>query len=309
VPCRSSSSGAAFAWLDTGTPESLLQAAQYVELLEQRQGLRVGVPEEIAFRMGFLDAAGLGRAAAELKGRIMATTWPTSWRRRARPVGNPEASEAIRRRGRHLGGAGVHVREHREREHQWRYGKQESPVCSYSPPQLHRDARGYLFESYRFDRLKEAGLPVFVQENQSLSAKGHRSRSALSAACVLRRSWFAPCAGHSSTLRWTSGEVHPHSGSGSPRHCPPENKHQLFIPAGFAHGFCVLEDDTEVLYKCSDYYSGAADQKGVLWSDPDLGIPWPSSAAPLVSDKDRTLLPLRAERSDLPEFGASVFSA
>jgi glucose-1-phosphate thymidylyltransferase len=60
--------GRGFAWLDTGTPESLLQAAQYVELLEQRQGLRIGVPEEIAFRMGFLDAAGLGRAAAELKG-------------------------------------------------------------------------------------------------------------------------------------------------------------------------------------------------------------------------------------------------
>jgi glucose-1-phosphate thymidylyltransferase len=60
--------GRGFAWLDTGTPESLLQAAQYVELLEQRQGLRVGVPEEIAFRMGYLDAAGLARAAAELKG-------------------------------------------------------------------------------------------------------------------------------------------------------------------------------------------------------------------------------------------------
>jgi glucose-1-phosphate thymidylyltransferase len=60
--------GRGFAWLDTGTPESLLQAAQYVELLEQRQGQRVGVPEEIAFRMGFLDAAGLARAAAELKG-------------------------------------------------------------------------------------------------------------------------------------------------------------------------------------------------------------------------------------------------
>jgi glucose-1-phosphate thymidylyltransferase len=60
--------GRGFAWLDTGTPESLLQAAQYVELLEQRQGQRVGVPEEIAFRMGYLDAAGLARAAAELKG-------------------------------------------------------------------------------------------------------------------------------------------------------------------------------------------------------------------------------------------------
>jgi glucose-1-phosphate thymidylyltransferase len=60
--------GRGFAWLDTGTPESLLQAAQYVELLEQRQGQRVGVPEEIAFRMGYLDAEGLARAAAQLKG-------------------------------------------------------------------------------------------------------------------------------------------------------------------------------------------------------------------------------------------------
>jgi glucose-1-phosphate thymidylyltransferase len=60
--------GRGFAWLDTGTPESLLQAAQYVELLEQRQGQRVGVPEEIAFRMGFLDAEGLARTASELKG-------------------------------------------------------------------------------------------------------------------------------------------------------------------------------------------------------------------------------------------------
>jgi glucose-1-phosphate thymidylyltransferase len=60
--------GRGFAWLDTGTPESLQDAGQFVELLERRQGLRVSVPEEIAFRMGFIDAAGLEQAAAELKG-------------------------------------------------------------------------------------------------------------------------------------------------------------------------------------------------------------------------------------------------
>jgi glucose-1-phosphate thymidylyltransferase len=60
--------GRGFAWLDTGTPESLLQAGQFVESLEQRQGLRVGVPEEIAFRLGFIDATGLEKAAALLKG-------------------------------------------------------------------------------------------------------------------------------------------------------------------------------------------------------------------------------------------------
>ena len=62
MPCRSKS-GAAIAWLDTGTPESLLQAAQYVELLEQRQGLRVGVPEEIAFRAGWISAEQVERMA------------------------------------------------------------------------------------------------------------------------------------------------------------------------------------------------------------------------------------------------------
>jgi dTDP-4-dehydrorhamnose 3,5-epimerase len=175
-------------------------------------------------------------------------------------------------------------------------------------PQLHRDARGYLFESYRFDRLKEAGLPVFVQENQSLSAKD--------TVRGLHYQLLRPQAKLVRALRGAVVDVAVDIRRGSPTFgqwvaetLSSENKHQLFIPAGFAHGFCVLEDDTEVLYKCSDYYSGAADQKGVLWSDPDLGIPWPSSAAPLVSDKDRTLLPLRAERSDLPEFVTSVSSA
>jgi glucose-1-phosphate thymidylyltransferase len=60
--------GRGFAWLDTGTPDSLMQASQFVGALEQRQGLRVGVPEEVAYRMGFIDAAGLERAANDLKG-------------------------------------------------------------------------------------------------------------------------------------------------------------------------------------------------------------------------------------------------
>lgn len=58
--------GRGFAWLDTGTPESLLQAAQFVASLEQRQSLRVAVPEEIAYRMGFIDAEALERLAVDL---------------------------------------------------------------------------------------------------------------------------------------------------------------------------------------------------------------------------------------------------
>jgi glucose-1-phosphate thymidylyltransferase len=60
--------GRGFAWLDTGTPDSLLQASQFVASLEQRQGLRVGVPEEVAYRMKFIDGAGLQRLADQLRG-------------------------------------------------------------------------------------------------------------------------------------------------------------------------------------------------------------------------------------------------
>ena len=60
--------GRGIAWLDTGTPESLLQASHYVAAVEERQGLRVGSPEETAFRMGFIDAAALERLAAAFRG-------------------------------------------------------------------------------------------------------------------------------------------------------------------------------------------------------------------------------------------------
>ena len=60
--------GRGIAWLDTGTPEALLQAANYVAALEDRQGLKVGAVEEVAYRMGFIDAAQLERLASAMKG-------------------------------------------------------------------------------------------------------------------------------------------------------------------------------------------------------------------------------------------------
>ena len=64
--------GRGIAWLDTGTPEALLQAANYVAALEERQGLKVGAIEEVAYRMGFIDAPQLERLAAEMKGNAYA---------------------------------------------------------------------------------------------------------------------------------------------------------------------------------------------------------------------------------------------
>jgi len=60
--------GRGYAWLDTGTPSSLLRAAQFVETVEERQGLQIGSPEEVAWRKGYIDDAGLGRLIEPIRG-------------------------------------------------------------------------------------------------------------------------------------------------------------------------------------------------------------------------------------------------
>ena len=90
--------------------------------------------------------------------------------------------------------------------------------------------------------------------------------------------------------RWTSGEAHRRSAG-----------RQVYIPPGFAHGFCVLSDDAHVFYKCTELYDNRAD-RGILWSDSDLGVQWPLSD-PVVSDKDRGLSSLR----DVPESALPCF--
>jgi dTDP-4-dehydrorhamnose 3,5-epimerase len=81
-----------------------------------------------------------------------------------------------------------------------------------------------------------------------------------------------------------------------------DNWRQLWVPAGFAHGYCTLEDDTEVQYKVTDYYS-LPHERGIAWSDPELMITWPVAAeAAIVSERDRQL-PRLAEQPDLSEYG------
>lgn len=167
-------------------------------------------------------------------------------------------------------------------------------------PRVFTDARGFFFESYNADRYAEAGLPrVFVQDNHSSSVKGtirglhyqlRRPQGKLFR--VLRGAVFDVAVdirrGSPTFGRWTGVEL------------SAENKRQLFIPAGFAHGFCVVSDGAEVEYKCTDVYV-ADDQRGVLWSDPTIRIPWPVGE-PVLSDQDRHFLTLSAERDDLPVY-------
>ena len=156
-------------------------------------------------------------------------------------------------------------------------------------PAIFRDARGFFSETYNGRTLATGGIDVtFVQDNHSLStAKG-----------VVRGLHFQtnPKA-QGKLVRVTRGaifDVAVDIRQGSPTYgqhvsqvLSAENWLQLWVPAGFAHGFCTLEPDTEVVYKVTEYYAPECD-RGLAWDDPDLAIAWPvTPATATLSDKDR----------------------
>jgi dTDP-4-dehydrorhamnose 3,5-epimerase len=69
----------------------------------------------------------------------------------------------------------------------------------------------------------------------------------------------------------------------------------LWVPPGFAHGFLVLSESADVLYKCTDFYA-PEHERSIRWNDPDLDIAWPlqGGMAPLLSSKDREAMPFRS---------------
>lgn len=156
-------------------------------------------------------------------------------------------------------------------------------------PRRFEDARGFLSETYSKHRLAEAGIDAaMIQENHSYSAyKG----------TVRGLHFQAPPQAQAKLVRVLRGavlDVVVDIRKGSPtfgRHVAAtlsrDNWAQLFVPAGFAHGFCTLEPDTEVLYKLDAPYAPET-EGGLHWADPDLGIDWPvSEAEAVLSDKDR----------------------
>jgi dTDP-4-dehydrorhamnose 3,5-epimerase len=174
------------------------------------------------------------------------------------------------------------------------------PEVKQLRPVRHQDPRGFFSEIYREDRLREAGIAAqFVQENHSLS----HDRG------VVRGLHFqTPPMAQGKLVRVAAGailDVAVDIRRGSPtwgRHVAVELSaaagNQLYVPEGFAHGFCTLEPDTEVVYKVNRYYSREHDL-GLAWDDPALAIAWPvGAAAAILSDKDRCQ-PLLA---DLPAY-------
>jgi dTDP-4-dehydrorhamnose 3,5-epimerase len=158
-------------------------------------------------------------------------------------------------------------------------------------PQVHQDSRGFFLESYHQARLAQHGISdVFVQDNHSKSCRNtlrglhYQLKHPQAKLCRVVQGEVLDVAvdvrlGSPSFGRWVSAIL------------SAENKQEILIPRGFAHGFVVLSETAEFLYKCSDFYF-PDDEHGVLWNDPELGIPW-GVAEPVISKKDAGNLPLR----------------
>ena len=177
------------------------------------------------------------------------------------------------------------------------FNKVETPIegLFVIEPTVFGDARGFFMETYAkrdFDAM--AGSPVdFVQDNHSKSRRG-----------VLRGLHFQTQHAQGKLIRVVAGAVYDVAvdlRAGSPTYgrwhgveLSAENKRQFYVPAGFAHGFLTLADDTEFLYKCTDYYHPEFDG-GVRWNDPQIGVDWrlaeygfdPSGEGLLLSAKDQ----------------------
>lgn len=151
-------------------------------------------------------------------------------------------------------------------------------------PNVFEDDRGYFMETYQKERYQEIGITCsFVQDNLSYSTKG-----------TLRGLHYQYPNAQAKLVQVVQGEVFdvavdirkdsPTFGQWTSAILSDRNKHQFFVPEGFAHGFCVLSETAIFKYKCSDFYT-PKNEKGLLWSDPNISIDWPINN-PTLSEKD-----------------------
>lgn len=159
-------------------------------------------------------------------------------------------------------------------------------------PRVFGDPRGFFLESWNRRTFAEQGLDIdFVQDNHSRSAQG-----------VLRGLHYQLHQPQGKLVRVTSGAVFdvavdlrrssPHFGKWTGHELSADNHHMLWIPPGFAHGFLVLSENADFLYKTTAYYAPEWD-RGIRWDDPDIGVAWPLDGAPQLSAKDAAQPALR----------------
>jgi dTDP-4-dehydrorhamnose 3,5-epimerase len=165
-------------------------------------------------------------------------------------------------------------------------------------PKVITDDRGFFFETYRRNEYAELGIETeFVQDNHSRSVRG-----------TVRALHFQLQPGQAKLIRVARGAIYdvavdlrrdsPTYGRYEAFELSDENAHQIFIPAGFAHGFCVTSAEADVAYKVSSYYEQST-ERGIAFDDPEIGIAWPTDE-PLVSDRDRTNPRLADIAGELP---------
>lgn len=165
-------------------------------------------------------------------------------------------------------------------------------------PAVHGDERGFLVETFSAAAWREQGVDTeFVQDNHSRSGRG-----------ILRGLHFQTTPGQAKLVRCARGRIFdaavdlrrgsPTYGEWEGHELDDEIHRQLFLPVGFAHGFCVLSDLADVNYKVSSYYDPETEQ-GIAWDDPDVGVEWPLSD-PQTSERDRSAPRLAEIAAELP---------
>ena len=166
-------------------------------------------------------------------------------------------------------------------------------------PDVHGDARGFFMETFRADAWAAEGVPTeFVQDNHSRSRRG-----------TLRGLHFQTSPGQGKLVRVAHGRVFdvvvdlrrgsPSFGEWEGVELDDEHGHQLWIPVGFAHGFCVLSETADFVYKCTAYYDPAT-EAGIRFDDPDIAVAWPRDVELLYSERDRNAPRLAEVADSLP---------
>jgi dTDP-4-dehydrorhamnose 3,5-epimerase len=162
---------------------------------------------------------------------------------------------------------------------------------------VHGDSRGFFQETYRRSTFAEMGIgDDFVQDNHSRSRRG-----------TVRGMHFQP--GMAKLVRCARGAVldvlvdlrrgSPAFGEWEAFELSDDNHHQLYCPDGFAHGFCVLSEEADVVYKTSAYYDPEL-ERGFAYNDPQVGIEWPGGSELIASPRDKSAPSLAEIAASLP---------